>query len=381
MSTGNGSNRFFRNIKLLLIDELHNTFKHSGSAIFTENLSRALKQRDPSLLIDTVSFCNTVFKKIDFILKFPFLRELFIFPFYGIYVFLSPRFKSFNILQFSSVTTAFFSFLLKRKRIMIIVIHCLFSRQIPVLATISDWKLKILFNCFTQWLFILAERISFWGADVVIVPKSNILEYLKQNHKLTTKKILMIPQGIRREQFYSGEKPNGKTILFVGRASKMKSFSTFVKLARLMPEYNFVAVCHELPTSNSWPKNLIFKVNVRNNQIASIYRQAKVLVMPSLSETGPIVTLEALTTGVPVIASPEGAGEFVRDGENGYIVYDNSVEGYHEKLKGLLSDEASYDKMSQMAMQSTARYDFQYIAERYLSLYYSISHKSRDMSM
>jgi len=55
--------------------------------------------------------------------------------------------------------------------------------------------------------------------------------------------------------------------------------------------------------------------------VAEALRHADLLVVPSLSEGLPVVIMEALASGVPVVASAvDGIPELVRDGETGWLV-------------------------------------------------------------
>ncbi|HEX9971119.1 MAG TPA: glycosyltransferase family 4 protein [bacterium] len=50
-----------------------------------------------------------------------------------------------------------------------------------------------------------------------------------------------------------------------------------------------------------------------------LYQNASVYVMLSLTEGSPITTLEAMACGLPVVCTPEGSGEYIEDGVNGFI--------------------------------------------------------------
>lgn len=57
-----------------------------------------------------------------------------------------------------------------------------------------------------------------------------------------------------------------------------------------------------------------------SENVSAVFRSADVFVMPSLEEGGPMVTYEAIGMGLPVIATPMGAGFGLRDGVNGILV-------------------------------------------------------------
>ncbi|WP_353814439.1 glycosyltransferase family 4 protein [Agromyces sp. SYSU T00266] len=92
-------------------------------------------------------------------------------------------------------------------------------------------------------------------------------------------------------------------------------------------------------------------------------------VFPSAYEANALVLLEALASGLPVIATPVGfAPEIVRDGENGYLVErDPEAVGARMEELATLDDEA-YAVLRRGARESAERYGWREVARRYLTL-------------
>jgi glycosyltransferase involved in cell wall biosynthesis len=76
----------------------------------------------------------------------------------------------------------------------------------------------------------------------------------------------------------------------------------------------------------------------RREEITEAFAAASVFVFPSIwPETLGIVGLEALATGVPVVASDVGGvREWLRDGENGYLVPPKDSVAIAERVRLLL---------------------------------------------
>lgn len=72
--------------------------------------------------------------------------------------------------------------------------------------------------------------------------------------------------------------------------------------------------------------------------IAGIFRSADWFVFPTLEEGGPQVTYEAGGCGIPAIVSEMGAGAFTRNGQDGEILHENSVEQWIDALRRLGPD-------------------------------------------
>jgi len=75
-------------------------------------------------------------------------------------------------------------------------------------------------------------------------------------------------------------------------------------------------------------------------------KYANVLVYPTLNDAFPIVILEAMQFGIPVIATREGAiPEIIDDGITGFLVNKHSPGQIAEKLKILLDNDELRNKM------------------------------------
>lgn len=77
----------------------------------------------------------------------------------------------------------------------------------------------------------------------------------------------------------------------------------------------------------------------------AVYNMLDILVMPSLEEGLPMVLLEAMSAGVPVVTTPVGQiPEIIKDGETGFLVEPRDVGGLVDVLtnileNGILKDE------------------------------------------
>ncbi|MCI0514432.1 glycosyltransferase family 4 protein [candidate division KSB1 bacterium] len=68
------------------------------------------------------------------------------------------------------------------------------------------------------------------------------------------------------------------------------------------------------------------------------FQRSHLLVFPSYVENFPVVVLEAMRAGLPIVATPVGAiPELVQEGENGFLVTPGAIDLFVEKIVYLMS--------------------------------------------
>jgi glycosyltransferase involved in cell wall biosynthesis len=75
-------------------------------------------------------------------------------------------------------------------------------------------------------------------------------------------------------------------------------------------------------------------------------------VFPTLIEGMPLVVLEAMASGLPVITTPNGPGDVVRDGIDGFVVPIRDPGAIIEKLEFL---RANPDQRAEMGRNARER--------------------------
>ena len=90
---------------------------------------------------------------------------------------------------------------------------------------------------------------------------------------------------------------------------------------------------------------------VRHSQVREYYLTADVLVMPSLADAYPLVVLEAMSTGLPVIVSENtGMADLIRKGGEGFVVPIRDSRAIAEKLTVLHENRERCASMGMAAM-------------------------------
>ena len=105
-------------------------------------------------------------------------------------------------------------------------------------------------------------------------------------------------------------------------------------------------------------------------QLLKCYQQANVFLFPSRHEGMPNALLEAMASGLPVVASCiAGSEELVQDGKTGYLVPSEDVELLRAALKKLLTDATLRKQMGDASRQSVEEnYSWESTAQQYADL-------------
>ncbi len=105
-------------------------------------------------------------------------------------------------------------------------------------------------------------------------------------------------------------------------------------------------------------------------QLMKCYQQANLFLFPSRHEGMPNALLEAMASGLPVVAScVAGNEELVMDGETGYLVPSEDVEALQMALKKLLLDPARREQMGMASRERVeANYSWESTAQQYALL-------------
>jgi glycosyltransferase involved in cell wall biosynthesis len=160
-----------------------------------------------------------------------------------------------------------------------------------------------------------------------------------------------------------------KIVLCVARISPQKNCALFLKVASLLPEYAFVWIGNQEKVCEH-PENVFFMGNIPN---AAVYGSiADVFFLPANYEGLPIVIIEAMSHGCPVVASDVGGvSELVRNDVNGYAL-ENNAELFAEKIKYILENQQVRDNMSKASKEM---YDNNFTVDKMVDGYKDVYNK------
>ena len=113
-----------------------------------------------------------------------------------------------------------------------------------------------------------------------------------------------------------------------------------------------------------------FTGRLDNDQIADLYRDAHLMLNPSLADNMPISLLEAMASGVPVVSTDVGGIPFlVQDGLTALLVPPTDPEAMARAALRILGDPALSSRLRAAGLDLVQQYTWPRVRERLLAVY------------
>lgn len=237
------------------------------------------------------------------------------------------------------------------------IIH-LHSSKIGVLGRLAFPKEKIVYSVHGFDSVRLAYR-KFLPLEKLLKNKCKAIvlasNYDRQNiiNEGIRNNLYVIYNGVftpvpEKDLFIEGINNYKKVIICIARISPQKRFESYIEIAKLLPQYAFVWIGAERKYDNL-PANIFCLLGFPN---AKKYIQlADIFVLPTNYEGVPIVLIDALSYGKPVVSSDVGGiSEIVLNNKNGYVVKNEDVI-FAEKIEYILGNDDIYEEFSKKSAE------------------------------
>ncbi|MBA2173979.1 glycosyltransferase family 1 protein [Halobacillus locisalis] len=176
-----------------------------------------------------------------------------------------------------------------------------------------------------------------------------------------------------RERLTEG-KPENKLLVFVGRLAPEKEIH---KLRPLLDEREDIslAIVGDGPVKKELEETFegtrtVFTGLLHGEELAQAFSSSDALIFPSVTETLGLVILEAMASGLPVIAAKSGPTmEQVEDGRTGLLFENENTDSMIQAIKRL-EDEELYEHMCKNAREEAEKFSWQKPSEQILDYYF-----------
>ena len=178
----------------------------------------------------------------------------------------------------------------------------------------------------------------------------------------------------------------GNTFEFVamGRLSEVKNYPLMInafKKAVSIHSNIHLSIAGSGPLDDELKKlvldlNLEKKISFLGNveDVPYLLKNSNALLLSSFSEACPMVVIEAMAAGLPIIATKVGGvPELVSD--NGFLVESGDVEEFATSMVKLIEDNALFRNISKNSYMYASKYDKYTISKEYEDQYYYLCSK------
>ena len=189
--------------------------------------------------------------------------------------------------------------------------------------------------------------------DLLLVPSASVGEKLR-DYGINTRKAV-IHLGIDTEKFCPENKKDSKikagidskriVIGYCGRISKEKNlitlYNAFLNLYKRDKRFFLLIIGNgnKEEIRATLPRES-YKITGFVNNVAPYLNAMDIFVMPSMTETSSLATMEAMSCGLPVISTPVGyIKDYIKSGYNGYFFPREHVYILTKKIEKLAYDQ------------------------------------------
>jgi len=193
-----------------------------------------------------------------------------------------------------------------------------------------------------------------------------------------------------RNELLKLENNKEKVLLFVGRLHPEKDLETlllgFKKLSDTRKDVTLVIVgdgpdearCKNLAQTLGISSAVRFIGYIARDNMPKYYNSADIYILTSLWEELSNTIMEAMASGIPVIATAVGGNPYlVKDGRTGYLVPPRNPQALAQKIAYSLNHAEETEKMAANALANISKFQKQPIGTRYKEIIIKLASQSR----
>jgi glycosyltransferase involved in cell wall biosynthesis len=189
------------------------------------------------------------------------------------------------------------------------------------------------------------------------------------------------PSGDTREIKTKYSIPDKPILLYVGRLDPEKHIEEIlqaVAIAIKKVDFCFVIVgkgtskiaLEKLTQHLEITNNVIFTGFVPDEDLPYFYKMGRCFIIASIAELLSLGALQAMASGLPVIAVNAGAlSELVKDKVNGYLFEEGDIPAISRHIEDIITNDEVYRRMSEKSMEYASQHDINKTLESFEKLY------------
>lgn len=226
------------------------------------------------------------------------------------------------------------------------------------------------------------------ASRMVTTVSNSVVQELEKDYNFSN--AVIVGNGVDERKFYPTKtKGDNNYILYVGRLGYRKgTFELLKAMKSVFDHYNIELLLvgkGELETylrdyvrSNKLDSKVHFLGHVDRDRLVSLYQGARIFVMPSVYESGPLTLLEAMSCGKPVIATSTGiCPEVIKNKYNGLLIPSSNAALIKKAIEEIMQDESFGDSMGANARRTIEEnYSWDRVTDRVEKCYLKVNDRN-----
>lgn len=272
-------------------------------------------------------------------------------------------------------------------------------RRRPLIITIHGSDLELVSR--SPFWHSLARKSAARSSRIIAV-STFIKEEALRLLDVGEEKIKIIHIGVDRDVFAPADKESSRKklglpemariVIFVGNLIPLKGPQKLLQIApeilEKVKESYFIFIgagplretLEALSREKGIAGSVLFEGLKDQGKLSQWLSASDVLVLPSKREAFGLVALEAMACGVvPIVSSIGGTGDYVVDGENGFLIDPERREELTERILRLLEDRVLAEEIGRRAIETTRRFDRKVKSKQVYELYEKVCAETRSL--
>lgn len=174
---------------------------------------------------------------------------------------------------------------------------------------------------------------------------------------------------------------DNKTVVSIGRLDYQKNYSSLIRSFKIVHDRHleWILKIYGEGDERNLIQQLINDLHLNENvklmgatsDVRQALNEASVFALSSITEGFPLVLVEAMECGVPVVSyqCPCGPKDIITDGKDGFLVPVGDEQMMADRVCKLIDDEELRRKMGAAAKEKAKQYHIDEIAKRWMSLF------------
>lgn len=285
-------------------------------------------------------------------------------------------------------------FFRKNQQKLVLTFHgTLYDELLSFLKNIKFCSPRTILNCIlSDPLSIYLQKMVLDRCDAAIAVSNHVKKTVEQKYK-TEKKVHVIPNGVDTRKFHPKShnedapeifsKMSHPRILYVGQLIAYKNIPLLLRsfsfLLKDFPKASLI-VCgdgfnrkkiHLMAKKLKIEDQVIFTGYVSDTELPRFYRNCDIFTLPSVYEGQGIVLLEAMASGLPIVAMDAGGVPEIIDSRFGILVKKNDPYEFYNAIKKILemSSRLKLQKGNLARTIAKTKYSWKEIAKKTIALY------------